>query len=61
MAQDITVMAFRKRLKGAGYTGISICRRADGKGYQVQAIEPLAGKVIKTKMCLAEMNSLFRK
>lgn len=46
MAQSITIMAFRKRLKKRGYSDISICWNAKKKLYKVTAVEPLAGKPV---------------
>jgi len=60
MAQDVVVMAFRKRLKSYGYRDVSIRLSTDGEGYQVRAKEPLAGKLIETKLGRYDMYVMFR-
>lgn len=60
MAQDVRVMAFRKRLKGAGYASVSICRLDDGK-YLVRAVEPLAGQQVETRLDCVDMCGMFRR
>lgn len=59
MAQDRTVMAFRKRLKNRGYDFITI-KHIQGIFYQVTAREPLAGAVVTKKLDYVEMSHMFR-
>lgn len=66
MSQSTTVMAFRKRLRSWGYTGISIYQKVDDKGrlvrgvYEVRAIEPLGGTLIVVDYSLERMHMAFR-
>lgn len=64
MAQDVIVMAFRKRLKKRGYTGIRIEKLPTPPGevglYLVQALEPLAGFGVQVEMTLHAMISSMR-
>ncbi len=60
MAQDKTVMSFRKRLKSYGYFDISINRDKDDF-YIVKATEPLAGVAIETRLHLNELYQKFRR
>ena len=61
MPQKIQVMAFRKRLKSFGYSDISIKFNKKEGCYFVSAIEPLASTMIETKLCIVDMNSMFRR
>lgn len=58
--QDNIVMAFRKRLKNAGYKDISIYKMYGDK-YQVQAREPLAGTMVSVTYPRIQLHYLFRK
>lgn len=66
MSQSNTVMAFRKRLRSWGYTGISIYKKEDEKGrvipgvYEVRAIEPLGGTLIVADYSVERMRFSFR-
>ena len=66
MAQSTTVMAFRKRLRSWGYTGISIYKKTDDRGriipgiYEVRAIEPLGGTLIVADYSVERMQFSFR-
>ena len=66
MAQNATVMAFRKRLAFRGYTNISIKKLKGYRGemhpntYQITAIEPLGKYPIITEYHITEMNNAFR-
>lgn len=66
MAQSNTIMAFRKRLKVAGYTDISILYLADETAkatqpqYRVTAREPLAGETVRRQCSEIEMHHMFR-
>ena len=64
MAQNKTVMAFRKRLKNAGYTEITIYKiYKNGKWtekYEVQANEPLGNTRITTELYEIDLHTKFR-
>ena len=66
MAQSNTIMAFRKRLKGAGYRSISIVylgkesEEATQPQYRVTAVEPLAGETVRRQCSEIEMHHMFR-
>ena len=65
MAQSNTIMAFRKRLKGAGYSSVSIVSTAETSEtgqplYRVTAVEPLAGEKVRRQCSEVEMNHMFR-
>lgn len=66
MAQSTTIMAFRKRLKGLGYTDISICYNASlsadqkRKVYVIMAREPLASQMVRRECEEIEMYHMFR-
>lgn len=66
MAQSNIIMAFRKRLKGAGYTNISIVYLAEETAnatqpqYGVTAKEPLAGETVRRQCSEIEMHHMFR-
>lgn len=66
MAQSVTVMAFRKRLKGFGYTDISICYNASlsaeqkRRVYVIMAREPLASQMVRRQCSEVEMAHMFR-
>lgn len=66
MAQSTIIMAFRKRLKNAGYTGISIVYLAEETAkatqpqYSVTAREPLAGEMVRRQCSEIEMYHMFR-
>lgn len=58
MAQSRTVMAFRKRLKNAGYTNIEIVKiRGYLNKYAIRATEPLGKNYIRTEYTLEQMNN----
>lgn len=59
MAQDIIIMAFRKRLRLRGYTQISI-KRLRPDLYLVSAVEPLAGFGVQLEMSLPDMHAAIR-
>lgn len=66
MSQEHDVMAFRKRLKSAGYTDIHIYRDNSlanrGKNlYDVSAVEPLAGQTVRVSLSLAHMRHGFQR
>ena len=67
MPQPLEVMAFRKRLKSAGYTEIRIVwdafeSRCSGMDvYGVSAVEPLAGQRVFTLMTLERMYHAFQR
>lgn len=66
MAQSVTVMAFRKRLKGFGYTDISIRYSASlsaeqkRRVYVIMAREPLASQMVRRQCSEVEMAHMFR-
>ena len=66
MAQSTTIMAFRKRLKGRGYTNISIIylaeetKNATQPQYCITAREPLAGEMVRRQCSELEMHYMFR-
>lgn len=66
MAQSIIIMAFRKRLKGRGYTDISIRRHkvaSEWEGhpvYLVQAREPLAGQNVVMECSEVDLDDKMR-
>lgn len=66
MAQSPVIMAFRKRLKNAGYTEVSIVSLADEtakaaqRQYSVRAKEPLAGEIVRRQCTEIEMYHMFR-
>lgn len=66
MSQSNIIMAFRKRLKGAGYTSISILYLAEETAkatqpqYSVMAREPLAGEMVRRQCSEIEMYHMFR-
>lgn len=64
MAQNRIVMAFRKRLKKRGYSGVRIEKLPMPTGkperYLVQALEPLAGFGVQVEMSLHDMASSMR-
>lgn len=64
MAQNKTIMAFRKRLKNAGYTEITIYKiYKNGKWtneYEIQANEPLGDTRIKIKLHEIDLHKKFR-
>lgn len=66
MAQSNIIMAFRKRLKGVGYTDISIVflsnetEKATQPQYCVTAKEPLAGEIVRRQCSEIEMYHMFR-
>lgn len=59
MAQDVVVMAFRKRLKNRGYICISIKRLSSGN-FLVSAVEPLAGFGVQVEMSIVDMHLSMR-
>lgn len=59
MAQDVIVMAFRKRLRLRGYTQISI-KQLRPDLYLVSAVEPLAGFGVQLEMSLLDMYNAIR-
>lgn len=59
MAQDVIVMAFRKRLRLRGYTQISI-KQLRPDLYLVSAVEPLAGFGVQLEMSLFDMRNAIR-
>ena len=68
MAQEHEVMAFRKRLKSAGYMDVRIIldkldpeNRRTNWAYLVSALEPLAGQRIITRLTLDEMQYMFQR
>lgn len=74
MAQDVRVMAFRKRLKSAGYTDVRIVldsmknrilcscgRRGAEDFYLVSAVEPLAGFQVVTSLTPSQMSDAFQR
>ena len=66
MPQDHDVMAFRKRLKSAGYTDIHIYRdnswiNRDRDLYNVSAVEPLAGKRVCVSLSVVQMYHGFQR
>lgn len=74
MAQDVRVMAFRKRLKSAGYTDVRIVldsmknrilcscgRRGAEDFYLVSAVEPLAGSRVVTSLTPSQMFDAFQR
>ena len=66
MSQPHEVMAFRKRLKSAGYADIRIWRdnsffNRDRDLYNVCAIEPLAGKRVSVSLTLTQMYHAFKR
>lgn len=60
MAQDVVVMAFRKRLKKRGYTDISICWNEKKRQYLITAVDPLAGKPVRVYRPLGWMAGAMR-
>lgn len=66
MAQAHEVMAFRKRLKKRGYTGIHILKlppepeKRPYDLYLVQAVEPLAGMGVRVEMDIVDMFHAFQ-
>lgn len=66
MPQEREVMAFRKRLKSAGYTNIRIFRddswvNRDRDLYIVSAVEPLAGQTVRVTLSGVQMYHAFRR
>lgn len=67
MAQENEVMAFRKRLKSAGYTEIRIFLAKDPANrsrnwlYDVSAVEPLAGKRVFVTLTVEQMCHAFQR
>lgn len=66
MPQNNEVMAFRKRLKGYGYTEIKIVRALDDKGallpgmYEVEAVEPLSKTAVGIRLSVGSMAFMFK-
>ena len=69
MSQPHEVMAFRKRLKSAGYADIRIylesgCYKFLNRGpdvYVVSALEPLGGTPVVTTLTLTQMRRAFKR
>ena len=66
MPQEHKVMAFRKRLKSAGYTNIRIFRddswiNRDRDLYIVSAVEPLAGQTVRVSLSSTQMYHAFQR
>ena len=73
MSQPLEVMAFRKRLKSAGYADIRICLDVIGNRirqdfghsgddlYLVSAVEPLAGERVWVTLSLTQMYHAFQR
>lgn len=66
MPQECEVMAFRKRLKSAGYTNIRIYRddswaNRDRDLYLASAVEPLAGQTVRVTLSGVQMYHAFRR
>lgn len=69
MSQPHEVMAFRKRLKSAGYADIRIhlesgCYKFLNRGpdvYVVSAVEPLGGTPVVTTLTLTQMYHAFKR
>lgn len=66
MAQSNAIMAFRKRLKGIGYTDISIVylevrsKQVGCQIYSVSARDPLAGELVRRECSETEMHHMIR-
>lgn len=66
MPQNNEVMAFRKRLKGYGYTEIKIVQARDEKGelfagmYDVEAVEPLGKMQVGVRLSVGSMSFMFK-
>lgn len=66
MPQNNEVMAFRKRLKGYGYTEIKIVQARDEKGeslagwYDVEAVEPLGKMQVGVRLSVGSMPFMFK-
>lgn len=69
MAQEREAMAFRKRLKSAGYRDIRISlsriplnvRRGQPETYDVSAVEPLSGQRVFVTLTTWEMRGAFQR
>lgn len=59
--QDAIVMAFRKRMKSHGYSGITIYKKKPFNGvYLVRAVEPLSHVRVSVELTLHGMYQHFR-
>lgn len=58
--QQVTIMAFRKRLKKRGYTEISIYRDKETGLYIVKAKEPLANAIVSCEYSIVAMYHAMR-
>lgn len=59
MSQDLSVMAFRKRLRLRGYRDIHIINH--GRFYHVSYIEPVSGQVFEYGVTVSRMINSFNR